>query len=114
MVSDDVRNDKTDNTVFACIKGGLCNFVVGMIWGGDNDEFYLRVAEDFLKGTMDLDWDAETGMDLSCGRVWIALEDRVEAEEMGQRKDEWNVERKPCQPDTYHAYIDLHHACHAP
>jgi hypothetical protein len=96
MVSDDVRDDKMDNTMFAGLKGGLCNVVVGMIWGGDDDKVYLRVAEDLVKGTNDLDWDAETGMDLACGRVWIALEDRVEAEEMGQRENERNVECKPC------------------
>ena len=67
MVSDDAGDDKTDNT-----------------------------AEDVVKGTIDVDWDAKTGMDLACGRVWMALEDGVEAEEMGQRKDERNE-----------AYIDV-------
>ena len=100
MVSDDVRDDKTGNTVLACLKGGLCNVIVGVTWGGDNDEFYLRVGEDIVKGAMDLDLDAETGMDLACGRGEIALEDGVEAEEMGQRKDERNVERKPRHPDA--------------
>ena len=100
MVSDDVRDDKTGNTVLACLKGGLCNVIVGVTWGGDNDEFYLRVGEDIVKGAMDLDLDAETGMDLACGRGGIALEDGVEAEEMGQRKDERNVERKPRHPDA--------------
>lgn len=108
MVSDDERNDKTGNTVFACPEGGACNVVVGVIWGGDNDEVYLRVAEDVVKGAMDLDWEAETGMDLACGWDGVALEDGVEAEEIGQRKDERNVEYKSCQPDAHDAYIDLH------
>lgn len=101
-------DDTTGNTVFACLKGGPCNVVVGVIWGGHNDEVYLRAAEDLVKGAIDLDWDAETGIDLACRRGGIALEDGVEAEEMGQSKDEGNVERKPRQPDAYHAYIDFH------
>lgn len=95
-----MRDDKIGNTVFARLEGCLCNVVVGVTWGGDNDEIYLRVAEDLVKGAIDLDLDAETGMDLACGGCGIALEDGVEVKEMGQRKDEGNVEGKTSDPDA--------------
>jgi hypothetical protein len=108
MVSHDVTDDETGHTVFARLEGSLCNVVVGVIWGGDDDEVYLGVAEDVVKGAMDRDCDAETGVDLACGGCGTALEDGMELEEMRQRKDERNVERQPCKPDAHHAHLDLH------
>ncbi len=75
MVSSYVTDNKGGNTVFACLEGGLCKVVVGLVWSSDDDEVYLRVLEDMIEGAMYFYGDAETVMNFACRRRGIALED---------------------------------------
>ena len=103
----------TSLTVLAGLEGLFGEVVMSLAGGGDDYELDFGIGEDSVKRVVDDNslgsLLSEAGLKLATRGSWFAFHDCMEGEEVGKGEDEWNVEGKASEADTYYTGLDGGH-----